>query len=160
MGLAACHPFVRFPRPTLWTPPHWLKQLQGDGVQVIQIGSHVKLIIPSDKIFIFNSACILSSSCNCQIFDDVAGFIKSYGTPRAIIISGFTDNIGPPVKNLIRSEKQAKSVLANLWSRGIPSSTMIAVGYGEHHPIADNNDAIGMGWNRRIEIQWETRIED
>ncbi len=128
---------------------HWLKQLQSDGVQVIQTGYIVTIVIPSDKIFIFNTDSILPRSY--PILADVTHFIQNYG-PVNITVNGYTDNVGSTTASLNLSIGQAKSVLAYLWSEGIPSSNLRAVGHGQENPIADNIDSIGSTWNRRIEI--------
>lgn len=130
---------------------YWLKKLQSHGVQVIQTGYLVKIVIPSDKIFIINTDSILPRSY--PILTDVARFVQNYGHVN-VTVSGFTDNVGSTAASLRLSIGQAKSVLAYLWSSGIPSSNIKAVGYGQADPIADNFDSIGSAWNRRIEVSF------
>lgn len=130
---------------------HWLKKLQADGVQVIQTGYIVNIIIPTDKIFIIHTDSILPQSY--PILSDVAQFIQNYGRVN-LTVNGYTDDVGSTNGALNLSIGQAKSVLAYLWSTGIPSGNMRAVGHGQSNPIADNIDSIGSAMNRRVEIRF------
>jgi outer membrane protein OmpA-like peptidoglycan-associated protein len=74
--------------------------------------------------------------------------------PSAIIeLSGHTDNVGNPKKNLNLSEDRANAVRDYLISKGIDGSRIIAVGYGEQRPIASNNTEEGRQLNRRTEAK-------
>lgn len=65
-------------------------------------------------------------------------------------ISGYTDNRGRDEGNMTLSQKRAEAVLLALKLRGIDASAMIARGYGENNPIADNSTEEGREANRRI----------
>lgn len=74
--------------------------------------------------------------------------------PNAIQVEGFTDNV--PIATLIYpsnwelSAARAASVV-NLFSRnGVEPERMVAVGYGEFRPIADNATPEGRQRNRRV----------
>ncbi|WP_044200805.1 OmpA family protein [Flammeovirga sp. OC4] len=71
----------------------------------------------------------------------------------SVEISGHTDNIGSNQYNLDLSQKRAEAVTNYLIQRGIDSSRLKAVGYGEKKPIADNNTELGRKENRRIEFE-------
>jgi outer membrane protein OmpA-like peptidoglycan-associated protein len=68
-------------------------------------------------------------------------------------ISGHTDNVGSKEFNLQLSQKRAESVVQFLVSNGIDKSRLIAVGYGETRPIADNSSEAGRTENRRTEMK-------
>jgi OmpA-OmpF porin, OOP family len=68
-----------------------------------------------------------------------------------IEISGHTDNVGKKKDNQILSEKRAKSCRDYLVSKGIESSRITTVGYGDERPIAPNDSEQGRQQNRRIE---------
>ena len=51
------------------------------------------------------------------------------------------------------SQKRTESVKKYLMSKGIMESRLTAIGYGESKPIADNNTAVGMAKNRRVELK-------
>ena len=70
-----------------------------------------------------------------------------------IEIGGHTDNIGKPADNLALSNNRAKSVLNYLVSKGISPQRLVAKGYSETKPIADNSTDEGRAKNRRTELK-------
>jgi outer membrane protein OmpA-like peptidoglycan-associated protein len=82
----------------------------------------------------------------------LAGVLKQYPENR-ISISGHTDSVGDAAANRGLSQSRAESVKAYILSQGVPTRCVLsAVGYGEEHPIADNNTAAGKAMNRRVEL--------
>lgn len=71
----------------------------------------------------------------------------------SIIIAGHTDSVGSDAYNKRLSQQRAQSVVDYLISKGIDSSRLRAVGYGESKPIADNSTDEGRERNRRVELQ-------
>ena len=67
-------------------------------------------------------------------------------------IAGHTDSQGSDSYNMALSYDRAKSVLNYLVMRGISADRLVARGYGETQPIADNNTADGRYENRRVVI--------
>jgi OOP family OmpA-OmpF porin len=51
------------------------------------------------------------------------------------------------------SQRRAQSVLDYLQQHGVKDS-LIAKGYGENFPIADNKTEAGRVRNRRVELHW------
>jgi len=70
-----------------------------------------------------------------------------------IEISGHTDNVGKPADNLSLSNNRAKAVINYLISKGIAAQRLIAKGYGETKPVADNKTEEGKAKNRRTELK-------
>lgn len=70
-----------------------------------------------------------------------------------IEISGHTDNAGKPSDNLTLSNNRAKAVVNYLISKNIAASRLVAKGYGETHPVADNKTEEGKALNRRTEMK-------
>ncbi len=70
-----------------------------------------------------------------------------------IEISAHTDSKGSDEYNLELSQKRAESVVNYLIANGINSDRLIAKGYGESQPIADNETEAGMAQNRRVEMK-------
>lgn len=70
-----------------------------------------------------------------------------------IEIAGHTDNVGDEGSNLNLSQLRADKVKAYLVSKGISIDRIIAKGYGEVMPIADNSTELGKTKNRRIEVR-------
>jgi flagellar motor protein MotB len=70
-----------------------------------------------------------------------------------IKISGHTDNAGDKKKNLLLSKQRAESVVAYLVKKGIPKTRLLAEGYGDSKPMADNATEEGKAKNRRVEVE-------
>jgi OmpA-OmpF porin, OOP family len=73
--------------------------------------------------------------------------------PMRIEIGGHTDSQGREQMNLDLSQARAEAVIDALMARGAPISGLIARGYGETRPIADNGTEEGREANRRIEFR-------
>jgi outer membrane protein OmpA-like peptidoglycan-associated protein len=71
----------------------------------------------------------------------------------AIEIAGHTDNVGNKDANLKLSQDRANSVKAFLVKKGIAAERVIAKGYGDTQPIADNATDEGKKKNRRTEVR-------
>lgn len=68
-------------------------------------------------------------------------------------IQGYTDNVGAESYNMKLGQRRAEVVKDYLVSKGIASSRLNVVSYGESKPVADNNTADGRAMNRRIEFK-------
>lgn len=68
-------------------------------------------------------------------------------------IAGFTDSQGSDGGNQALSQARAETVLMSLQGRQVDVSGMVAKGYGEADPIADNSTEEGREANRRIEFR-------
>ena len=123
-------------------------------VQTLTQGDKVRMILPVDELFEFNSAQLKDSAY--PILDNVADTLKHYPN-TAIFIAGYSDNVGAnnmASQNTAKflSKQRAQSVLTYLWSRNINAQHMYAVGYGDKQNIAFNDNSAGNAANRRIEI--------
>ncbi len=84
--------------------------------------------------------------------DRVAQLLKRY--PDIVVeIAGHTDSIGSDAYNQRLSEARARSVRQYLIKKGISPDRLVARGYGEKQPIADNSTEEGRALNRRVEIR-------
>jgi outer membrane protein OmpA-like peptidoglycan-associated protein len=74
--------------------------------------------------------------------------------PRSdIVIEGHTDSYGGDESNQVLSQKRAEAVLQYMVNAmRIPSYRLIATGFGETVPVANNETASGRAKNRRIDI--------
>jgi OOP family OmpA-OmpF porin len=70
-----------------------------------------------------------------------------------LTIEGHTDSIGSTQYNQRLSERRANAVRKYLIEKGISSSRIRIVGYGEQRPIADNKTPEGRALNRRAEFE-------
>jgi outer membrane protein OmpA-like peptidoglycan-associated protein len=69
-----------------------------------------------------------------------------------LIITGYTDSIGPQDYNQGLSERRANAAREYLISKGVAGDRLKAMGYGETRPIASNDTQEGRAQNRRIEL--------
>ena len=135
-----------------WQNKQLESALQKQGVQV-QATNQLKVVIRTDQLFKFPSNTQLLDSKN-EILAQTATLIKSYGD-KMVSVSGHTDNVGSDTAKLKRSQDQANTVAAYLWSRGIPLKNISALGCGDSKPVSDNSTLEGSAANRRIEIMIE-----
>jgi outer membrane protein OmpA-like peptidoglycan-associated protein len=91
--------------------------------------------------------------------DFIVGFLKQYPDLR-YQIQGHTDSRGEDDYNLLLSAARAATVRAYLLNKGIPDVNLIAIGYGETMPIADNKTAQGRAKNRRVEFKFIESLQE
>lgn len=87
-----------------------------------------------------------------QSLSELVNLLKTKSSWK-IKISGHTDNVGVPAKNLILSKRRAEAVQLYLVQRGIPKERTIAKFYGQTQPISENDTAEGRAKNRRVEMK-------
>ncbi|RMH40376.1 MAG: OmpA family protein [Deltaproteobacteria bacterium] len=85
------------------------------------------------------------------LLDEVAQALKDNPT-ITVRIEGHTDSRGSRAYNLRLSDARAKAVRDYLIAKGIAPERMVAQGFGEDVPIADNRTAEGRAQNRRVEF--------
>lgn len=84
--------------------------------------------------------------------DKAAAFIRKY-PGNMILVAGHTDSMGDADYNQQLSERRANAVRDFLGKqRGIDAAKLVARGYGETQPVADNATAAGRAQNRGVEI--------
>ncbi len=85
------------------------------------------------------------------LLNEVAQALADHPTLN-VRIEGHTDSQGSDKSNLTLSQKRAASVRTYLITKGVDPSRMVAEGYGERVPIADNRTGGGRTQNRRVEF--------
>ena len=70
-----------------------------------------------------------------------------------IEVAGHTDDVGSDASNISLSQARADAVRNYLISKGIEANRIVAVGYGETQPVADNTTEEGRKQNRRTEVR-------
>ncbi len=101
---------------------------------------------------LFNSGDAALSAKAEPILSKIAVILRDQ--PNAIRVEGFTDNI--PIatsrypSNWELSAARAVSVVQFLSGEGVQPVRLMAVGYGEFHPVADNLSDSGRQRNRRV----------
>lgn len=87
-----------------------------------------------------------------RILDRVATSLIDSPTFQ-VEVQGHTDNTGPDAYNLILSQDRANAVKAYLVGKGVEPERIVARGYGERQPLADNSTKEGRTQNRRVEMK-------
>ena len=68
-------------------------------------------------------------------------------------VGGHTDSVGSDDLNMALSARRAAAVRKSIVVGGVPAENIIARGYGEEAPVADNSTSAGQARNRRIEFR-------
>lgn len=131
------------------------QQMAGTGVTVEQnpTTGQIDLVMPGNITFSFDDATLNASFR--PTLDRLASTMNEYNQ-NTITIAGHTDSRGTDSYNMNLSRARANAVANYLTSRGVSSSRLNVVGYGESRPIADNNSDYGRQQNRRVELTINT----
>jgi OOP family OmpA-OmpF porin len=100
--------------------------------------------------FEYNSANILEVSHS--LLNEVADVIKKTPRIKKIQVEGHASSDGADDYNMKLSDKRAKAVRAYLITQGVNKDKLVAKGFGETKPIADNETEAGRETNRRVEF--------
>lgn len=109
-----------------------------------------KIEIHEKVQFEYNSSNILEVSHS--LLNEVADVIKKTARIKKIQVEGHASSDGNDDYNMKLSDKRAKSVRAYLITQGVPEAKLVAKGFGETKPIADNATEAGKEKNRRVEF--------
>jgi OOP family OmpA-OmpF porin len=85
------------------------------------------------------------------ILDEAVKGLKVWGDVD-VEVAGHTDSVGTDEHNLELSQRRAEAVRAYLIGKGISADRLVAKGYGEAQPVADNDTEEGRFKNRRVEL--------
>jgi outer membrane protein OmpA-like peptidoglycan-associated protein len=94
------------------------------------------------------------SAASRETLDRVADVLKESSTRRAIL-SGHTDNVGPPGVNRALSRARARRASRYLQVRGIDPAQIEIQGFGSERPVAGEPSPEARARNRRVEITVE-----
>ena len=103
-----------------------------------------------------------ASELKAESFDLLAKVEKAIDVfPRSeLIIEGHTDSYGGDESNQKLSQDRAESVQRYMVNAmRIPSYRLIAIGYGETNPVANNETESGRAKNRRIDVVIKPNLE-
>lgn len=117
---------------------------------VDECATEVADILKTQKIAFAPGSTEIDSTANGVMTALAEALMKCPGI--AMEISGHTDSQGSEGGNLATSQARAEAVVLALQGRQVDISGLIAKGYGETRPIADNETDEGREANRRIEF--------
>jgi chemotaxis protein MotB len=125
-------------------------------IKVNLMESGINVILPSEVLFPSGSAELRDDGK--EVLMKVGNDLKEIG--YQVVVAGFTDNvsIGSALSqqyptNWELSGARAARVVRILEEVGVPSERLLAAGFGQTRPVADNDSAEGRAKNRRIEIR-------
>jgi chemotaxis protein MotB len=114
--------------------------------------SWLELEIKTSILFASGRAQLESAAI--PVLQELVDILRAF--PNPVQVEGFTDNL--PIRtaafpsNWELSAARAASVVHLFTRAGLRPQRMVAIGYGEHRPIADNATAEGRRKNRRVVI--------
>ena len=121
----------------------------GSGVQVQREGDNLRLVMPSQVTFDYDSAHIRPGFYSA--LNNVAQVLRE-NDQTMVEITGHTDSKGSDSYNQRLSEERARAVTDYLAAQGVSMARMNAHGMGESMPLAANDRESGRQQNRRVEI--------
>ncbi len=126
------------------------ERLAGSGVGVTRVNQNqILLNFPADLTFDFNRDAVKSQFV--PTLQNVAGVLAEY--PQTTVdVYGHADSVGSDQYNQDLSERRAMNVASLLANGGVIRQRLIATGFGEGRPIADNTSDSGRARNRRVEV--------
>lgn len=105
----------------------------------------------SDERVVFKSGRADLSEASLPLLGRLAAVIRNCDV--RVEIAAHTDAEGDSAINLKLSQRRAEAVRRYLAGSGVAESNMVARGYGETQPVADNRSAAGRQTNRRVEFR-------
>ncbi len=111
--------------------------------------------------FLFESGQADLRPAATALLDTLAGFLSQM--EQTVRVEGHTDSV--PIRttrfpsNWELSAARAIAVARHFQGRGVPPARLLAAGYGEYRPVADNATVEGRERNRRVELFLEMKGE-
>jgi outer membrane protein OmpA-like peptidoglycan-associated protein len=126
------------------------ERLSGTGVGVERVSqSQIRLIFPADLTFDFNRDSVKGQFIGT--LQQTGNVLRDY-EQTTIDVYGHADSVGSDAYNQDLSERRAMNVASVLMQGGVIRQRLVAQGYGESRPIADNASDTGRARNRRVEV--------
>jgi OOP family OmpA-OmpF porin len=97
----------------------------------------------------FNTASAALTEPSKKILDQAAELLNRFPESK-VEIQGHTDSIGRADANMRLSDARALAVYQYLIAKGVATERLLAKGYGDRQPIADNSTQQGRQRNRRV----------
>jgi cysteine-rich repeat protein len=121
-----------------------------DEGKVVVVVKKKKIELLEKVYFDFDSDRIKTISHS--LLDQVALILKANPQVKKVRVEGHTDDRGAEKYNLDLSQRRVESVRRYLVGKGVAPDRLVAEGFGEAKPIADNKTPAGREKNRRVEF--------
>ena len=116
--------------------------VKGDSVQ-----------IPGQIEFDTGKATFKAGGGSDAVVDQLKKFLDENPKITKLRIEGHTDNVGAAEANLTLSGQRALTVKNAAIAKGAAKERLLAVGFGQNKPLADNTTDEGRAKNRRTEFR-------
>jgi chemotaxis protein MotB len=129
------------------------KGLLGDVTITIDASGLVEGLVADSTFFVTDSAQL--SLLGQEIVDTSGHVLDSY--PNNVDVAGYTDDQqitgGPFANNWALSAARSSTVVERLTTiDAVNPERVVAIGYGQYHPVVPNTSAAGQAENRRVNI--------
>lgn len=144
-------------------PSRDLCLLKMHGVSVLRAGQTVKIVLPSERLFV-NDTAELAKNYK-PVLAVMANFIRSFST-ISVKVAAFSNHRPLRVKTkgesigMVQTRAQAQKVLRFLSRHHINARLLYAVGKNGHDPVAWRGSRIGRYLNRRVEITFRYYLDN
>jgi chemotaxis protein MotB len=130
-----------------------LKGLLGDVTLTIDASGLVEGLVADSTFFLTDSAQL--SPLGDEIVDTSGRVLDSY--PNNVDVAGYTDDQaitgGPYADNWALSAARSSTVVERLTTiDGVNPERVVAIGYGQYHPVVPNTSPAAEAENRRVNI--------
>ena len=109
--------------------------------------------IPGNIVFDNKKATLKEGAGSEVVLEQLKQFLDENPQVTKLRVEGHTDNVGQPGDNEKLSGERALTIKNWLIGKGIAKERVVAVGFGEKRPIADNSKEEGRAQNRRTEFK-------
>ena len=123
--------------------------LSGD--MMVDTADKTKGWITLDRFYFQTGKAVITPASQAQL-KNIAAILKAY-PDASLKIGGYTDNAGNPQANTVLSSSRANAAKNALAGLGIAANRLSAEGYGQEHPVKDNNSPEGKAQNRRVDVR-------
>lgn len=124
-------------------PPPKIEPKKSD----FNVSGEGKLAIPGPVEFETGSDKLLPASD--PVLEHVRKYLDQNPQISKMRVEGHTDSQGDDASNMDLSKRRSMSVVRWLVGKGVDCKRLVAVGFGETRPVADNNTDEGRAQNRR-----------
>jgi outer membrane protein OmpA-like peptidoglycan-associated protein len=111
-----------------------------------------KVKIPGELEFDTDKATLKDTAGSKQILSTLVDFMKQNPNVTKLRVEGHTDNQGTPDHNMKLSQERAEAVKKYLGEHGVDPNRIATQGYGQTHPVVDNDTTEHKAINRRTEF--------
>ena len=109
-----------------------------------------EVVILQSVEFDFDKATVKEDSM--ALLQEVSNNLIAFEELKQVEVQGHTDSKGSNSYNKRLAQQRVDAVMAILIEQGVPADRLVAVGYGEGCPIAENRSEEGRAANRRVQF--------